>query len=636
MEDLIEDCANGKLQLPDFQRSWVWDEERIRSLIASISQAFPIGALMTLEMKAGAAETFARRPVQGTPENAALSIPDQLLLDGQQRMTSLYQTCKRCEVVHTITPRQKFVKRWFYIDIDAALQPDGDRMEAIVTLPEDRKQKEDFDRKVTLDLSNPQLEFEHLMFPVNQVFDWDAWQDGFNDYWIDKGQTSRRDVFKRFKNDVLQNFKSYQIPVIALGHDTSHEAVCLVFEKVNTGGKALDAFELLTAMYAARGHRLRDDWLGADGNPGIQSRLQTFGHMAGQKVGVLEKVASTDFLQVSALLHTKQAREEAKRSGVKDDDLPAVRATRQSLLDLPLKSYLANRERVEQGFMRAGKFLLQHNVYRAVDLPYQTQIVPLAAIMAEIGDAWEHTSTKQKLARWFWCGIFGELYGSAIESRFAKDIVEVPAWIAGGPDASTVKDGKLRADRLRNMRTRLSAAYKGVHALLMREGARDFRTGDEFSHNTFFDEDVDIHHIFPEKWCKENLTEKWCKDNKIDPFVYDSIINKTPLSARTNRKVGGSAPSEYIAKLEAGDKKDPAIEPATLDHYLQSHCIDPKLLRANRFVAFIDAREQALLALIEKATGHNLRATSAQPPTDEVEVPQGIAIDSGLTALAAE
>ena len=328
--------------------------------------------------------------------------------------------------------------------------------------------------------------------------------------------------------------------MIALGHDTSHEAVCLVFEKVNTGGKPLDAFELVTAMYAARGHRLRDDWLGAHGQPGQQARLQTHGHMANQTFGVLEKVASTEFLQVAALLHTKQAREEAKALGMKEDELPAVRATRQSLLDLPLASYLAIKDRVEQGFMRAAKFLLQQFVYRAADLPYQTQLVPLAAIMAEIGDVWEHTYNKQKLARWFWCGIFGELYGSAVESRFAKDIVEVPAWIAGGPEPSTIKEGKLRVDRLRNMRTRLSAAYKGVHALLMGEGARDFRTCDEFSQITFFHEDVDIHHIFPEKWCKEN---------KKQPAEYDSIINKTPLSALTNRKIGGSAPSSYLARL---------------------------------------------------------------------------------------
>lgn len=47
--ELLEDCDRGKLQLPDFQRSWVWDEERIRSLIASISRSFPVGALMALD-----------------------------------------------------------------------------------------------------------------------------------------------------------------------------------------------------------------------------------------------------------------------------------------------------------------------------------------------------------------------------------------------------------------------------------------------------------------------------------------------------------------------------------------------------------------------------------------------------------
>lgn len=82
LEELLKGCASGKTQLPDFQRSWVWDEDRIKSLIASISEAFPVGALMTLEMKAGAADSFARRPIQGAPEAAAAQAPDQLLLDG--------------------------------------------------------------------------------------------------------------------------------------------------------------------------------------------------------------------------------------------------------------------------------------------------------------------------------------------------------------------------------------------------------------------------------------------------------------------------------------------------------------------------------------------------------------------------
>lgn len=68
LDRLLQDCHRGMLQLPDFQRSWVWDEDRIRSLIASISRAFPVGALMTLET--GGEVNFKPRPVEGTPPEA--------------------------------------------------------------------------------------------------------------------------------------------------------------------------------------------------------------------------------------------------------------------------------------------------------------------------------------------------------------------------------------------------------------------------------------------------------------------------------------------------------------------------------------------------------------------------------------
>lgn len=610
LEELLLLCGNGKIQLPDFQRSWVWDEERIKSLVASISQAFPVGALMTLEMKAGVPGTFAHRPVQGTPMDAAAQTPDQLLLDGQQRMTSLYQTCLRREVVQTITPRLKLVKRWFYIDIRAALLPDGDREEAIFGVPEDRKIKSDFDRKVDLDLSTAELEYENLMFPLNRAFDWDEWQEGFGDYWIGKGDVAKRELFKAFKNDVLQNFKGYQVPVIALGPETSHEAVCLVFEKVNTGGKPLDAFELVTAMYAAKGHRLRDDWLGADGQPGLQTRLQLYGRAAEQKFGVLEKVAATDVLQAIALLHGVEKRAAEIAGGRKDTELSAVRATRQSLLDLPLDAYLKHRSAVEEGFKAAARFLRQNHVHRVIDLPYQGQLVPFAAILAMIGPKFDHATVRDKLARWFWCGIFGELYGAAIESRFAKDVLEVPAWLDGGPEPSTVTEGRFRAERLRTLRTRLSAAYKGIHALLMAEGAIDFRSGQPFSQAVFFDEYVDIHHIFPQDWCRKK---------KIEPKVFDTVINKTPLSYKTNRILGGVAPSAYLGRLEQGSKDAPAIEALALDGYLASHAMDSALLRADDFEGFMADREAKLLAIIAKATGHPIALAQAATIDDEPE-----------------
>ncbi|AMV71070.1 hypothetical protein DBW_0683 [Desulfuromonas sp. DDH964] len=173
----------------------------------------------------------------------------------------------------------------------------------------------------------------------------------------------------------------------------------------------------------------------------------------------------------------------------KESEWPAVRATRQSLLDLPLAAYKKYRDVVRLGFERSAKSLRQQQVHRVNDLPYQSQLVPLAAIFADIGEKAEHTTNNEKIARWYWCGVFGELYGSAAETRFAKDIMEVPAWLDGSPEPVTVLDGVLLADRLLTMRSRLSAAYKGFHVLLMREGARDFRSGQTYDQTVFFAKD---------------------------------------------------------------------------------------------------------------------------------------------------
>ena len=75
-------------------------------------------------------------------------------------MTSLYQVTLREKVVETVTPKNKKVKRWFYIDIRKALDPSADREDAIVGVPEDRMVRKDFGREVVLDLSSPANEYQ--------------------------------------------------------------------------------------------------------------------------------------------------------------------------------------------------------------------------------------------------------------------------------------------------------------------------------------------------------------------------------------------------------------------------------------------------------------------------------------------
>lgn len=602
LHELLEQCDRGKLQLPDFQRSWVWDEERIKSLIASISRAFPVGALMTLDT--GGPVNFKPRPVEGAPSDAQKAKPQYLLLDGQQRITSLYQVTLRGQVVDTVTPKNKKVRRWFYIDIRKALDESIDREDAIVGVPEDKVERADFGRQTVLDLSTPEKEYATLMFPVSQVFDWDAWQDGFQAYWTEEAV---RDTFKDFKNTVLKNFDKYQMPVIALDEKTSKEAVCVVFEKVNTGGKPLDAFELVTAMYAASGHELRKDWYGDTQTRGRHRRLCDVLRFADSESGILAGVKNTDFLHAVSLFHTREKRREAEGQVRSSRDLPAVSGNRQAILDLPLEAYKKFEAQVEAGFIKAAKFLHTLHIYRIYDLPYQTQIIPLASILAHIGDDWQHEANRGKLVRWYWNGVFGELYGSAVDTRIAKDFLEVPAWLKGGPEPDTVSETIFRADRLKSMRMRLSAAYKGMNALLMKQGAEDFRSGQKFDHTVFFGENVDIHHIFP---------QAWCKTQGIQAVVYDSIINKTPLSFQTNRIIGGTAPSAYLTKLAAGDDRNPPIAPDILDNYLRSHFIEPALIRTDNFNAFMDNRQKQLLALIEKAMG---KAAYTGPLAEEGE-----------------
>ena len=627
LHELLQDCHRGKLQLPDFQRSWVWDEDRITSLIASVSRAFPIGALMTLET-GGSVDSlnFKPRMVEGAPKDAAHTKPQSLLLDGQQRITSLYQVALRGQVVQTITPKQKRVDRWFYIDIRKALSEEVDREEAIVSVPSSKIIATDFGRQVILDLTTAENEFDLLMYPVSMAFRWDDWQRRFIEHSMKNGDFREKwEIITAFKETILDNFAKYQVPVIALGPDTSKEAVCVVFEKVNTGGKALDAFELVTALYAASGHELRRDWYGKEGELGRQHRLAEAMRPPGEHVGIVAGVSNTDFLQAISLFHTRERRRLAVGEGKSGKELPAVTANRAALLNLPLAAYKKYQDRVEHGFIQAAKFLHILNIYRIFDLPYQSQVVPLAAILADIGDAWSHEANRAKLARWYWSGVFGELYGSAVDSRIARDFMEVPEWLKGNDIPSTVLESKFRADRLKTMRMRLSAAYKGVNALLMRKGARDFRSGQEFGQAVFFGEHVDIHHIFPKAWCDMQ---------GIRPEIYDSIINKTPLSYRTNHIIGGSAPSSYVAKLETGGMETPPIPPGNLDDYIRSHLIDPSRLRVDDFSGFMEARQRRLITMIEEATGQPISATLAGEKTEEVERDEATA-EASLTIAAA-
>ena len=91
---------------------------------------------------------------------------EAFLLDGQQRLTSLYQSLLHEGAVDTHDVRGRRIKRWYYIDMQKAMNPDVEREDAIVSVPENKIETKNFGREIVHDLSGQELEFRKHMMPT--------------------------------------------------------------------------------------------------------------------------------------------------------------------------------------------------------------------------------------------------------------------------------------------------------------------------------------------------------------------------------------------------------------------------------------------------------------------------------------
>ena len=568
LEDVLKPISTASIQLPDFQRGWVWDDFRIKALIASISNSYPVGAVMFLEY-GGDSVRFKHRPFKSVVNTA---VPEKLVLDGQQRLTSVFCSMFSKKVVETTTEKKIPINRFYYLDINKCLNPNVDRVDSILSIPEDRQLKTDFGRVIELDISSREKEFEEHMFPLNIIYDYmekEMWQNEYQRY--HNYDPDILEKYARFNVEVLMPIQSYKLPIITLVKTVPKEAVCQVFENVNTHGVTLTVFELVTATFAADDFELRKDWEAREKQ--IKSHL------------VLENISATDFLTALTLI---VGYKRFKNNG------PAVSCKKKDVLNLTLDDYKITADQLTNGYIQVAKFLQEQRIYSGRDLPYTTQLIPMAAVFTLLGNDVHDATVKQKLAQWYWCGVFGEMYGGANETRYALDVTGLMAWIKDSeqlPD--TISRSFFNPTRLLSLQTRLSAAYKGVMALILKAGSKDFISGSAMDFNTFLAENTDIHHIFPRSYC-QNMGYKRTK--------WNSIVNKTPLFYRTNRILGGKAPSSYLMKIENDNK----VISTDLDQYLTSHKICVSSIRNDDFEKFFIDRAKELLDLISDAMGKKI------------------------------
>lgn len=560
---LIEGARAGRIQLPDFQRGYVWDDERVRQLLVTVAVGHPMGVLLVLATGSQSVH-FESKPIEMTdPEEG--TEPELLVLDGQQRLTSLTQALGGDGKVRT---KDDGIRRYF-LKVKEALDHPDRLDEAIKSLPAEGVLRTNFDRDIVLDVSTLERQIEEGYLPFSEIFGESSSQ------WILRWAQSQSIDYDQVSQlmSLTERIRKYSIPAILLDNETTVEAVTTVFEKVNQGGVKLTVFELLTAKFAGdrkyfeqAGHafQLRKSW------EAIRERLDDH--------PVLDNFDNDDYLQTVTLVSSLNSS-------------TATTARKDDILKLKLNEYLEWAPKVTNALVWAAKFLDGQHIHTSSDLPYPKQVVPLAALRVILGDSTDAYGVHGKIRQWFWSGIFGELYGSAIETRFARDVEQVPDWARGEEQAATprtVEEAYFNESRLHSLRTRNSAAYKGVYALLMAQDCRDWVYNQAFDRAYYLELRVDIHHIFPKAWCRRN---------EIPWEQQESIINKTPLAKRTNIKLSGNAPSVYRKTIE----KESQAPAELINQVIEEHAINPGLLWADDFDEFFRQRREALCKLVETA-----------------------------------
>lgn len=573
---LLDKVQNYELQLPEFQREWVWEDNRIRSLLASLTLGYPIGAIMLLET--GGNYSFKCKSVAGSGN--ANKEPNRMILDGQQRITSTFLSMRCKNHVNTVNEQKKPIRRYYYLDIEKALDSTIDREEAIIAVNENKKIMADIGRTTVLDLSQEQFEFDKKMIPFNILTvssEINAWRNKYQEY-----HNFNPDIIKQYQKIdelIIQPLLNYDIPIINILKDTPKEAVCQVFENVNTGGVPLNAFELLTASFAADNYDLKSDWESIRSQLSVYPTLKEFDNMSFMTSIVL-------------LVEYKEGR--------------TLSCKKKDILNLMSSEYIKYKNDLVNGLKIMYDILVDMCIFSSNDIPYGTQLIPLSVVCAIVGNKVYDVTVKNKIKQWYWCGVFGELYSSANETRYVLDVPQLINWLTTQNSIvpKTVSDCNFSTMRLIGLQTRNSAAYKGVNALILCNNAKDWISSSQMAVTNYIADRADIHHIFP---------KDYCETMNYDKKKWDSVINKTPLFFVTNRYIGGVAPSKYIERIINSRH----IDESNLKQYVESHAINYDLLKNDNFNDYIIDRAKQILNLIEFNTGKKITDRNSQEVIDE-------------------
>lgn len=582
LNTLINRLKEGRFVIPDFQREFEWRPWDIRELMRSIFLDYYIGSLLLWKGKRENFAALSCEPVYGYGGNAS---PEYIVLDGQQRLTAMYYAFLAPDLP---LPNRSF-RAFYFIRVDKFMAEEYDEAFHYDWLT----------KRWSKVLGNPSNQYAEHLFPLSVVgaggWDLPNWVQGYDKFWGEKAKAASdsgdaaADQFARhaenakvFGEHLRGITEQYQISYIELDQDLGVDKVCDIFTQINSRGIRLDAFDLVNALLKPKGLQLKHLWRSA------APRLE---FVETEKMNVY-------ILQVMSILRQAYCSPKylyfllpGQEKPVRDPD-----GTRRKEILIPDIGDFEKRWNEAVGALEKAIKLLRHpQEFGAISsnyLPYVSILPIFAALQAHVKTLPAHRQldAQRKIRHWYWASVFTNRYSGSVESTAARDFLDLKSWLDDDiAEPALILEFKSRFKNLelRKETKRGTSVYNGIFNLLVLQGARDWMTGNVPQHG-----DLDDHHIVPQAWGAKRLPGN----------LVHTILNRTPLSADTNRNViRDRLPNAYLPELIAsnGEQAVRAI--------LESHFISPAaqaiLLRdpftPDDFEAFIAERQRTLQEAIE-------------------------------------
>jgi len=582
LNTLIGRLNEGRFVIPDFQREFEWKPWDIRDLLRSIFLDYYIGSLLLWKGKNENFKALSCEPIYGAKAEAT---PEYIVLDGQQRLTAMYYAF----LAPNINLPSRSNRYFFSIRIDRFMAEEYDLAFEY-----------DWSKRWTQLIEDRSAQYAEHIFPLSVVgqggFKFFKWIEGYQQFWRDAAalakQEQREDDFKqaalhadnamKFGEYVQGIAEGYQISYIELDVQLEIDKVCDIFTQINSKGVQLDTFDLMNAMLKPKGLQLKKMWREAS------PRLE-FVETDKMDVYILQvmSILRQGYCSPKYLYFLLPGQEKA----VRDPD-----GTRRKEILVTDTADFKKRWNIAVDAIETAIKLLRHpQEFGAISsnyLPYVSILPAFAALQSHVKSlpSNRQLDAQRKSRHWYWASVFLNRYSGSVESTAARDFLDLKAWM----DKDELEPGMIQEfkTRFRNIDLRKevkrgSSVYNGIFNLLVIQGARDWMTGNvpQFG-------DLDDHHIIPASKAAGLGTGN----------LIHSILNRTPLTADTNRNViRDRLPNEYLPELIKQNGE------GAVRSVLESHFISPAalavLLRdpftSDDFEAFIKERQLTMFEAIE-------------------------------------